>query len=494
MSPHPESESTTSRGLRSPAKLSQRRYDLLLIAVIAVAAGCGSMDVDLQRDVANEARPLSPAVEDDQAVRDLGEATALQGLPEPEDFDIPDHATMETYVGIALDRNPGIHRAIRRLQALGYRVPQVTSLKDPIAHLLPPTGDLTETAAGMISGAVGIAQTIPFPGKLDTRGRVAEQEVRMAFDELDEVRIGTVVDVLQAYDRYYLADVSIQINRESEALLTRIRDVAAARYRSGAATQQDVLRAEVELYGLTNELITLQQERASAAAQINSLMNRRVDAPLPPPRAFDLDEIGWMLPQAMQSAVENNPRLARLQEQIKRDLELIALADLDYYPDLTVGFSYTFVSGSGLSPVANGDDVVGFPFLFNLPIWRKRLRAQVLERNSQTLSSVEAYEDLRNRIFFQLQDTLVKIDTQYRQAVLLRDLIVPRSWQAVDVSTAAYRSGELEFTALIENWRQWLGHSLGYHRALVGLELRFADLQYLIGVRIPRSSPEEPTP
>lgn len=466
----------------------------LLPAILLTATGCGTVDVALQKQVADEARSLVPAVEDDQAVRALGETAAVEGLPEPESFSVPDDAGMETYVQIALAKNPGIHRAIRRLQILGYRVPQVTSLRDPVVHLLPPIGNMAETAAGMVDGGVGISQAIPFPGKLDTRGRIAEQELRMAFDELDEVRIGTVVGVLQAFDRYYLADVSIQINRESEALLSRIRDVAAARYRAGGATQQDVLRAEVELYSLTNELITLHQEKASATAQLNALMNRRVDAPLPPPRPFDLAEVGWMLPEAMASAVENNPRLARLQEQIKRDLELIALADLDYYPDLTVGFSYTFVSSSGLSPVASGQDSVGFPFLFNLPVWRQRLRAQVLERNAQTLSSVDAYEELRNQLFFQLQDTLVKIDTQYRQAVLLRELIVPRSWQAVEVSTAAYRAGNLEFTALIENWRQWLGHSLGYHRALTGLEQRFADLQYLIGIRLPRAAPEGTTP
>jgi len=189
----------------------------------------------------------------------------------------------------------------------------------------------------------------------------------------------------------------------------------------------------------------------------------------------------------MDDAVEHNPRLARLQEQIKKDLQLIALSDLDYYPDLTVGFSYNFVSNSGLSGVSNGKNSLGFPFLFNLPIWRKRLRAQVLERNAQALASVDAYQDARNEIFYRIQDTLVRIDTEYRQAMLMRDLIVPRSWQAVDASAAAYRSGELEFTALIDNWQQWLDHSLGYHRALTGLEQHFADLQLLIGVRLPRA-------
>ena len=469
---------------------------VVLVGVLlgGVLQGCGTVDQKLQEDVAREAQDLSPAVDDDQAVRELIESVALEGLPQPTAFPVPEDAGMEAYVGIALEQNPGIHRAIRRLQSLGYRVPQVTSLQDPFVSFVPPLGNMLETAAGTVDGSVGISQAIPFPGKLDARGRIAEQDIRMAFDELDEIRIRTVVDVFQTFARYYLADVSIQINRESEALLSRIRDVAAARYRSGLATQQDVLRAEVELYSLTNDLITLEQESASARARLNALMNRSVDAPLPPPIAFDLEQVTWRLPEALQSAVEHNPKLARLQEQIKRDIELIALADLDYYPDLTVGFSYSFISGSGVSPVSSGQDAFSFPFLFNLPIWRERLRAQVLERNAQALSSVDAYESVRNEVFFQLQDTLVKVDTQYRQAILLRDLIVPRSWQAVDASTAAYRSGNLEFTALIENWRLWLDQSLRYHRALAGLEQRFADLQYLIGVRLPRNPENETTP
>ncbi len=461
---------------------------------LSIAPGCASADPVLQQEVADVASPLTPSVSDDQGVRGLAQSVSDRGLPPAESFAIPEDAGLETYVRLALERNPGIHRVIRHLQALGYRVPQVTSLDDPRMSFMPPFGSLAETASGQVQGGLGISQTIPFPGKLEVRGKVAEQEVRMALDDLDEVRIRTAVEVIQAFDQYHLAEASIQINRQSEALLSRIRGVAAARYRSGVATQQDVLRAEVELYQLTNELITLQQDKASAAARLNSLMNRKVDAPLPDPVPFDLAKVGWLLPQAMNSAVEHNPLLARLQKQVQRDLELIELADLDYYPDLTIGFSYTFVSGSGLSPVASGKDSIGVPLSFNLPVWRRRLRAQVLEQNSRALSSVEAYRDLRNQIFFQIQDTLIRIDTQYRQAILLRDLIVPRSWQAVEVSTAAYQAGNLEFTALIENWRLWLEHSLGYHKALTGLEQRFADLQYLIGIQVPRTGPDSVEP
>jgi cobalt-zinc-cadmium efflux system outer membrane protein len=463
----------------------------LLVTLLSSPVGCGTVNWALQRRVAEEARHLEPPVEDDKAVMHLAAEAAQRGVPPPRDTTLPPEAGLDDYVSIALRDNPGIARAIRQVQVLGYQVPQVTSLDDPMINVIPPTGNMLETAAGMMDGAVSVSQKLPFPGKLSARGRIVEDAVRMALATLADTRIATVAQVQKAYYSYYLADVSIQITRQSEQLLRQIHDVAGARYKAGAATQQDVLRAEVELYGLQNELITLEQQRATARALLNTLMNRSADAPLPPPRAFELAQVEWKLPQAMQQAVKSNPRLTRLQAQIERDLETLKLARLNYFPDLTVGSTYTFISSSGISPVRTGDDAWSLAFGLNLPVWWQRLRARVLEGNAQTLASVEEYNDLRNRLVFELQDTLVKIDTQYRQALLLHDLIVPRAWQTVTVSTSTYQAGTLEFTALIDNWRKWLDFSLGYQRALAELEQRFADLQQLIGIPVPRAPAEE---
>lgn len=463
----------------------------LLFAACFAAIGCGAIDRTLQEEVEARAAHLEPSVVDDDAVTRVATDVAEDRAVFLSEVPLPADAGLGDYVCIALERNPAVRRAIRQVQVLGYQVPQVTSLDDPMVNIIPPTGDMTQTAAGMMEGGLSVSQKIPFPGKLGTRGRIAEQSVRMALDSLADVRIATVAQAQRAYYAYYLADVSIDITRQSEQLLRQIHDVAAARYRAGAATQQDVLRAEVELYGLTNDVITLEQQRATARAQLNTLMDRPVDGALPRARPFELEQVEWKLPQAMAQAVSSNPRLERLQEQIKRDLEAIKLANLNYYPDFSVGYAYTFI-GSGISPVANGNDVWNFALGFNLPIWWQRLRARVLEGNAQALSSVEEYHELRNLIFFQLQDTLVKIDTQFRQAILFRELIMPRAWQAVEVSTSSYRAGTLAFTALIDNWRNWLKASLAYHQALAELEQRFADLQQLLGVRVPRVAAAAP--
>jgi cobalt-zinc-cadmium efflux system outer membrane protein len=460
----------------------------VMIAMLLVCTGCAAMNPDLEHRIDAEAAALQTDVHDQQAVEARAKSVTEREEAPPTPSELPADAGLDDYVAIALRDNPTVQRAIRNVQVLGYQVPQVESLDDPMITLIPPTGNMTQTAGGEVAGGIGVSQKIPFPGKLETRGKIAEQSVRMALDALADARITTVAAVQKAYYKYYLAAVSIEITRQSQTLLRQIRDVAAARYKAGAATQPDVLRAEVELYKLSDDLITLEQQRATARALLNSLMSRPVDAALPPPHAFDLATVDWKLSDAMVRVVVSNPRLARLRDQIRRDLEAVKLARLNYYPDLTAGLSYTFIGPTGVSPVATGSDVWNLLFGLNLPIWWQRLRARVLEGNAQVLASVKEYEELHNQLFFETQDALVKIDTQYRRAVLYDTLIIPRAWQAVEVSRSSYQAGALDFTALVEIWRKWLDSSLSYHGALAELEQRFADLQQLAGVRLPRAA------
>lgn len=463
---------------------------LLMRVALVGMYGCASIDNGLKQQIAEEAKLLQPAVEDSEAI----EKVALEVVDNKVSYSkstLLKDSKLEDYIVIALERNPSIHRKIRDIEALGFKVNQVTSLEDPMFSLTPPTGSMTQTTAGMVGTSLGAYQQIPFPGKLTKRGVVAEQEVRMAFASLSDLRIQLAAEVARGYYDFYLVNVSIKITEESQELLKQIRDVAYARYQAGEATQQDVLRAEVEIYVLMNELLTLQQQKISAQAKLNTLMSYAVDTELPAPKALELEVVELKLPELLDQAVKINPKLNAAKEQIKRDLEGMKLAQLSYYPDLRLGFGYSFI-GSGISPVANGNDIWSVPIGLNLPIWWQRINAEVNASNARTLSSIEQYEEMKNMLFYGIQDSLTKIDTQYRQAKLFKDLILPTSKQAVTVSTANYRAGDIEFTALVENWRNWLKLSLEFHKTLAGLEQRFADLRQFVGADLQRVSEDIP--
>ena len=92
-------------------------------ALLLGTAGCGTVNWTLQRQIAAEARDLTPAVEDDAATLRLATDTAEHGLPPPDDAPLPDDAGLDDYVRLTLRDNPAIGRAVRQLQVLGYQVP-----------------------------------------------------------------------------------------------------------------------------------------------------------------------------------------------------------------------------------------------------------------------------------------------------------------------------------------------------------------------------------
>ena len=448
------------------------------------------MSEELERQIRAEAT-LEPSIDDDRAVLELAERVVTGQVPDPEAFTLPARPTLKDYVGLALDRHPRIQRAIRSLEALGMRVPQVTAYDDPTLNFIPPTDRLVETAAGKLDASLALSQKVPFPGKLSTRGRIAEQVVRMALENLRSVRLQIVSEVKKAYYSYYRSTVSIRVTRDSETLLKRIRAVAEGKYRAGGATQEEVLRAEVDLYGLSVKLLDLERQRHSSAARLNMLMDRDVLAPLPEPETFDPERVEWELDELLGRAVAINPELQSLKQAVRRDLEARSLARLGYFPDLVLGGGYSFISQRGVSAVANGRDIWNLNLGVTLPIWWHRIRARVLEQNAEALASALEYRSTRNTIFFLIQDSLVRVRTDYESALLFRDSILPRARQTVEVSESGYQAGRVDFLTLVDNWRKYLDFTLQYHGTLADLERDFAELEALVGGALPRVAGEE---
>ena len=116
----------------------------LAAPLCSCSSGCSAywpLSDDLQEQIRAEAAGLEPSIAEHDAVRAVGEEVASGGLPPPEDFPLPVAPTLGDYVRLALERNPRIRAMVRSVEALGMRVPQVTSLDDPMLTLIPPTGD-----------------------------------------------------------------------------------------------------------------------------------------------------------------------------------------------------------------------------------------------------------------------------------------------------------------------------------------------------------------
>jgi outer membrane protein TolC len=402
-----------------------------------------------------------------------------------QDVTIPETAGPVDYVALALQRNPAIVAAQRRIERLAARIPQVTTLDDPMLQVAP-VGEMAETAAGQVGVMTGISQKLPFPGKLSTRGEIVAQEVAQAAAELEQTKLNVIADVHRAYWSYYFAARGIEVTQQTRDLLRQFREIADTRFRAGQASQADVLRASVELSNLDNELITLGQRQTTAAAMLNSLLDRPVTAALPAPKTAQLNPVDLRLEALLLQAAAANPELERIRHRIEAEHQRQRLARLQRYPDLTVSANYNFVDEEGLAPMANGKDQWWIGFGINLPIWFDRYGAAEREALRGRQEAIADLGAAQNRIAFRVQDALVRVETQQRQVQLFRDVIIPQARQTLDASRAGYQAGRVDFLTLVDNWRRLLSYELLYHQNLSQLEKDFAELEQVVGQDVGR--------
>ena len=407
-------------------------------------------------------------------------------------------AGIDQYLRVALDHNPSIRAAERRVERLGARVPQATSLDDPMFQIAP-FGEMAETAAGQVGVMTGVSQKLPFPGKLDTRGQIAQQDVAMALADLQQTRLRVVAETRRAYWSYYFTTRALDTTRQSRKLLDQFKQIAEAEYKAGNRSQPDVLRASVELSNVDNELIILAQRQATARSMLNQLMDRPIDAALPEPATVTLDQVDTDLDVFLARAAKDNPAIEALHARIEQHRQRRRLARLNRWPDLTVSASYNIVEDDGLSMAANGDDQWWFGFGVNLPIWMEKYDAAEREAFQGILEGVADLTAEHNRIAFQVQEAYLKVEAQQQLVTLFRDTIVPQARQTVEASRSGYRAGSVDFLTLMDNWRKLLNFELMQHRALAEMEQAVADLERAVGGQVdrhadPDRSGHEPAP
>lgn len=285
-----------------------------------------------------------------------------------------------------------------------------------------------------------------------------------------------IARVKRAYYDLFFAHKAIQIHHEQIDLLTQFLEAALAKFRTGKGSQVDVLKAQVELSTLHQELPVLEQRRETAQANVNTLLNRDPRAPLGLPQGprtvrFDKD-----LDELFQMAADARPELKAAGLAVQRNEHARALADRQYYPDVTVAFQrfQNFQAPDGFGAVMS----VNLPFSF----WTKpKYDAGVQEATAAVAAARADFHTLENLTRFQIRDLLAKVRASWEVAMLYRTTVLPQAEQSVEAARAGYRTGRTSFLDLIEADRAWRDFQLAYYRSLVDREKRLAELEQVVG-------------
>ncbi len=410
-----------------------------------------------------------------------------------------DPTLLRDFIASALERNPAIKQAEQKARAQAARIPQVTALPDPMVmtKILP---EPVRTAEGDNFFILGVSQKLPVPEKLDRAGRIALHDTRIALQQLQRTRLEIIAGVKRAYFQLYAIDKTALITRENRDLMLGLIGVARGQMEAGMRAQEDVLRAQVELSNLEAQLVDLGQRRKTAAAMLNRLLSRAPDTTIPSPAEFDVRRVDAKLDDLFDLAVEANPELKLIRQQIERDSEAVELARLAYWPDFTVGFEWMLMESreafrpppnpmTGIRPVVSklsedASDNWAITVGFNIPMWWEKIEAGIRQARRQLAASEQKYAAARDDVYFRITDALERVRSQQELANIFRHTIIPQAQQAYEVSRSGYIAGSTDFLYVIDNWQKWLAFRIQYHRILGELERSVADLEQVLGISL----------
>jgi outer membrane protein, heavy metal efflux system len=421
-------------------------------------------------------------------------APAMPQAPAPTISAIPEHGdqtntiptiggaqvTLDELIHEALAQNPAIKSAAERYQAQRARGPQTRSLPDPTVAVgwmgsIAPF-DVQEGFAPSYRGLT-VSQHFPYPGKLKLRGQIADRQAEAAWWKHEQTRRQVTSDVKVAYYDYFYYTKAIEITGKDKDLLQKLSSIAEGLYRVGKGMQQDVFRAQIEVSRIDQKLIVLRQQQDTARVQLNTLLYRDPEAPLPPPATFPPAEFHATLNDLYALAHQNDPGLEEDRRMIEGNRDAVNLARKAYDPDFTVNYSYQ------QRPMLK--DSNGFTVGINIPIfYRTKQREGVIEAAH---SLTAAQEDLDERV----TTVNFEIKRQYLAAAASRDLsnlyskaIVPQSSMALESSMSAYEVGKLDFLSMLTNFVDVLDYETGYYEELSKYQSALARLEPLVGTEL----------
>ena len=387
--------------------------------------------------------------------------------------------SLKELIDEALANNPEIKASTERWEAAKTAIPQAKSLEDPLLSVMfDRIPDSSVNPGASMERVYSITQEFPYPGKLGLMGKMAEKEAQMIFEEYKGKERDVIRDIKAAYYDLFMIYKSIEVNLETKEILHHFSKIAEARYATGLVSQWDVLKAQIELSQLANEIIILEQEEESAKARINRLLNRPAESPLGEPAPINDRKNLPPLELMGELALHERPELKGMERFIEKEETGMNLAKKRYYPDFMVRFAQREEDGSAAGWVAE--------FGVRIPLWfRTKQDYAVKESVSRLDSAKNEYQGMRNMVSFEIKDALVKINSAGSLIDLHRNTHLPQAEQALRGARIAYETGKVDFFALMESWKTVKIYKLDYYKALAAFGQGWADLERAVGKELP---------
>ncbi len=388
--------------------------------------------------------------------------------------------TRRQAVDEAVVRNPAIEAAKEQVEQARARVNEALAFPDPAFVATFEQQESFAKPRTAMTQDYGLGLTLPFPDKFHLRGEAARGDLHAAEASLAKLRQQIASQTFEAYDALLVALKHQEDLSDGLALSRDFLKRTEARFEAGTVPRFDVIKAKVDVAQAQNDLIANERAIAVARAGIDRLLGRNQGAPFdaadplePPPPVPPIDELAKL-------AESCRPELQGLAALQKGAGYATTLAGQYWFPDfniylarnLTYGFPPAYTSGINFT----------LPLLF----WQHE-KGEVAEAHHRELELASTYADTLAQVGLDVRTAYAAATTALRQALFLRDSLLPEARDAYRIVATSYSLGGTSSLELLDAKRTLLEAESEYTDALGAANDARSDLEVAVGAPIPNA-------
>lgn len=394
--------------------------------------------------------------------------------------------TLQDLIDTAIEVSPKLKMLEMKKQSASNRIEQNSNLPDPMLTLgfvSLPVNSFSFTQEPMTGKIIGLSQAFPFPGKLSEQADVNRKDVDIVEQEIHDVKNEIRKNVIKSYNELSYFRKAIQISESSKDLLNNIAEVVRTKYSVSTASQQNLLKVELEITNLSEKIEDLKGKENSQLSILNALLLRSVYSPIASVDMAKIEFQKFNVEALVDSALKYRPFLQGIKEAKQKEVLKKSLAEYDYYPNFNLALQYSFRDKIERTNTPL-DDFLSVIIGISLPLnYGGKVSSKVEETESMQMLYDEQYNMSLQMLRSAFGSSIAKLNSLKERIKLISEGSLLQANENLKSTLTSYQVGQVDFLNVIDAQNSLLKIENDLYRLKTDYLNEIAELEFLTGTK-----------
>ncbi|WP_066756267.1 TolC family protein [Crocinitomix algicola] len=357
--------------------------------------------------------------------------------------------SLDSLLALATAQNPKLRALEKRYEAAVIQTKNARQLDQPTIGVGIPILQ-PETRLGPQILMVSASQMFPWFGALDAEEDVLISMSKQEYEKISALKLDLFYRVkINYYELLYLYETQDLLEEEIK-LLKSLETLSLIKMETGQGAMTDVLRIQMKMETIKNDIMQIKNDEAMAIARINEITNQSItNFEISSEDTLTLPELYFDLALFQERIEKHHPLAKLLQAQTEASENRLIVNKTSNSPSIGIGLDYALVGQrTDANPAGNGRDIFIPKVMLRIPIYRNTYHntRKVEALNQEVL----AYE--KTALVNQLTSELAVFKSTYENTLLSFEVSnkqIAIAKQAFEILKANYTADHSVFDDLI---------------------------------------------